>query len=1127
MPGAFGARDLQVLVVDDLWPSSRTPGADPGNAPGVVLAYRIGEGSSSQVVASFGAWNSDGGLSWAEPVVVSSGQGENEAFGLARGQTPGTVQLVLQKREPSSSPQELLAQFRSAPQEVINEKLDALATGARTDSDLYQSTLTIVATGQDGYSLQQSTKDYKPTSSANTALTLESDQQPTAPPAAPSGGNTLLSRAALAANAAPAPAPAPRLLGSNDLLGAAALPRTGVTFATASSTSSQGGGGFSGPPFNKSGLSWRSSLTAIAVPWRYELGSKISDIKREEGLSEINDRNRLAELENDPLDSFIDNSQSDLEGSEQVSSDLIETDPGSEGNQSFSNADSSEENDETKAPNRFKRLESGGVSVDPIADPERIIADPFSSKGRETVFKGLFGGLLAGRGGYSVANFSTLSIGKDARSVAGRGLDSTSNPISQEAKKSVGYDSGFKFGVSGAGSLQTFYQYSSPNSGSDVNLLSFTAKESVGIDFSVYRAKIYDTGTRVIVSGSLDIYLLLEQKYSSDNGLPEWLQSIGLATGIAGDALSLSTTTLGAGSDLVNRNSRDRRSAVNPYRNNGYGYLPESSGVEEKGRIVQNSANAIGLASAALSIGTIIGAASSNFNQYGTASFGFGSQQVARLRALSKYGYGIEAIIGAQENTLWDFSGNPAGADEQILAFGSAGAALAFGGYIPLLQASWKWNSKPSTTSSTELSAPAMALAAPAATPPNPSGSYEEASTGISYPMGYAPAFATDAFYTTPGGGPLASLTSTPTNLYLYQLSEFAATNLNANALTWTNTGTGPNLGAGNTGAGYLNDGDYTNVPLIGLLLPGSATATASFTVTDGSIVQESFSVQLPPAQPGQPASGQYLALPQPTSGNYTFGVDVFQPVAGNPPPPLATDASSVHAAMPLFNIDTNSTSVLAVNPIARIQQQISLKDFQQIGSYLATQASASTSSKDSKLTSYANVAVVLNGTAAQGPQQAITTLNPGTATVNLVNGKLISVILDQPLYFTNQAGYSYSLVPDLATALDNTSIVNPSLSVTPQLQGLADFTDQYSFTANPTASNAGVYLSAGLIDTLPLLSSYGQWPVQNRVTYVEGANTVYLNTTNGKALTPSDPGLIQSLSQASLPGLSAWVEVG
>jgi hypothetical protein len=146
----------------------------------------------------------------------------------AQGAPAGTVQLVQQKRAPSSSPQDLLAQVRNAPQEVINEKLDALATGARTDSDLYQSTLTILPTGQDGYSLQQSTKEYTPQPSANPALTLESDQQPTAPPAAPSGGNTLLSRAALAANAAPTPAPVPTLLGHDPPVIRAYPPETAV-----------------------------------------------------------------------------------------------------------------------------------------------------------------------------------------------------------------------------------------------------------------------------------------------------------------------------------------------------------------------------------------------------------------------------------------------------------------------------------------------------------------------------------------------------------------------------------------------------------------------------------------------------------------------------------------------------------------------------------------------------------------------------------------------------------------------------------------------------------------------------------------------------------------------------------
>ena len=38
VPGAYGGEKLQVLLVDNLWPSSGTTGTTGGNTPGIVLA---------------------------------------------------------------------------------------------------------------------------------------------------------------------------------------------------------------------------------------------------------------------------------------------------------------------------------------------------------------------------------------------------------------------------------------------------------------------------------------------------------------------------------------------------------------------------------------------------------------------------------------------------------------------------------------------------------------------------------------------------------------------------------------------------------------------------------------------------------------------------------------------------------------------------------------------------------------------------------------------------------------------------------------------------------------------------------------------------------------------------------
>lgn len=107
VPGAEGGRDLQVLVLDDLWPTSGSSGAQAGNSPGIVLAYRTGSGSDSEVMASLGAWGSDGTLAWSEAVSLGNAQGNDEAFALVN-KGDGSLQVVVQKRDNETSATDLL-----------------------------------------------------------------------------------------------------------------------------------------------------------------------------------------------------------------------------------------------------------------------------------------------------------------------------------------------------------------------------------------------------------------------------------------------------------------------------------------------------------------------------------------------------------------------------------------------------------------------------------------------------------------------------------------------------------------------------------------------------------------------------------------------------------------------------------------------------------------------------------------------------------------------------------------------------------------------------------------------------------------------------------------------------------
>lgn len=99
VPGAYGGEKLQVLLVDNLWRSSGTTGTTGGNTPGIVLAYRVGEGDAAMVQPTLGGWGSDGQLSWSEPLQLVGSGSAIEQIHLVQTQAGG-FQLVYQWREP-------------------------------------------------------------------------------------------------------------------------------------------------------------------------------------------------------------------------------------------------------------------------------------------------------------------------------------------------------------------------------------------------------------------------------------------------------------------------------------------------------------------------------------------------------------------------------------------------------------------------------------------------------------------------------------------------------------------------------------------------------------------------------------------------------------------------------------------------------------------------------------------------------------------------------------------------------------------------------------------------------------------------------------------------------------------
>lgn len=477
----------------------------------------------------------------------------------------------------------------------------------------------------------------------------------------------------------------------------------------------------------------------------------------------------------------------------------------------------------------------------------------------------------------------------------------------------------------------------------------------------------------------------------------------------------------------------------------------------------------------------------------GTSSMGLGFQEALELKLLSNIGIGLSAHLGAQQNWLWTFGDGFVKPDLQLLVFASAVVATIGGGYIPLVNGSYKSNSKPPADTSSDL---LTRLSLQTSTSPQPTseGSLRLAPTGAAAPFGYAPASASDSLLNA--NSSLASLLAKPATLFGFTLDAFNADQLADGVLSWGSTGSG------------LTDGNYSDVPLIGLTLPGSLPALASFTVTNGSVDPSSLVVSV------SDGDGQYLGLPSPSSGFYSFGLDVFAALPGNPAPPAADGLSSVLAAMPLINLpaaNVNSGSPLQVTALQRIQQQLPLSDLTQVGPYPLADGSAP-AANDNSIYTYSGVPVQLLTDASDAV--AVALLNPdATATVKLSGGSIIAVTLDQDLYFSGRSDSAYTLQIDLASKFPGSSITNPTALVTSQNLSLNDFSEQDSFSANSGRSGAGVFLASGLSDQLGLLPSFGAYPLQNRVSYVDGETIVYLNNTAGasgswKAVSPSDVSL-------------------
>ena len=134
VPQAFGGEKLQALYLDNLWPTGGE--SNPGFNPGIVLAYRLGEGSSAEIWASFGTWANDGTLQWLAPQQLTKDQVDDQTFSLVEGDA-GVFDLVVQKKEAGAGSSTTLDKQNAASVADLQAKLEAEVSGARPDGDLY------------------------------------------------------------------------------------------------------------------------------------------------------------------------------------------------------------------------------------------------------------------------------------------------------------------------------------------------------------------------------------------------------------------------------------------------------------------------------------------------------------------------------------------------------------------------------------------------------------------------------------------------------------------------------------------------------------------------------------------------------------------------------------------------------------------------------------------------------------------------------------------------------------------------------------------------------------------------------------------------------------------------------
>jgi hypothetical protein len=705
------------------------------------------------------------------------------------------------------------------------------------------------------------------------------------------------------------------------------------------------------------------------------------------------------------------------------------------------------------------------------------------------VLKGVFGLLNTGSGGPAVVSSAKFGYEK--------GNNDRQNLAKEAARKDGGeftkVRSGNEIGI--GGQLVTVYQYQGKGK---PHLVEFKTEESVGIDGEHTSLSFSETGGSLVLNGAVSTGWIFEQELVAKQGesLPNEWALIGYLGGLFADleknyitqgVLRKQEGFLGGGVGVVR--PLEIQGISPSYFRGGNALDNMSSAIGNNHARLQYLNATVGVILAAIGPASAFVAATDKddtSSQNPVANLLFSHSQGLDLwtrltgRYLWKSVAGLQLTVANKLTKLLTGNEKGAGSDD---FFANMGIALPLGSSIPLLSYSFSksWGGDESHQSSDDT--PQLFAANSTGTTTSTGsqkGAYISATSGEAYPFLYAPQSGSNSYFspaTSTAQSNVALLGGQATPLQLFTLQPTAIGAINPAKTTGRNA-----LSLYNPGSGLV-DGNYTNVPILGVTADGDpkAAAKASFTVQGGSIQASSFQIV---------SGGSYLELPetQQNSGTYALLLDVYSTGIATPPDPSG-NLGNIFADLPLITLESNSTipPPLQIQTIQRVSS-VSVNPADQPANLLypqydpTTQAITAPSATQNSLYTYTNVPVQLFSSATS--TTAIPLLNPGatsanpansvTATVTLSGGVIQRVALDQPLLVADGAiGTSTTslrlILPDAVVSSLPQGSLPPSFAVAPETLGFNNVVADEQFSAQPGLANTGVFLASGLSDALPL----------------------------------------------------------